>query len=372
MRKAAAQAAKEAVEPLPKTEIASLQGYDRHEYSGRSSGDSRNGNCQRTIQTSLGPITIGVPRGRNGRYEPIAIPKYKRKTDPIVSTALKLYSSGTADEEMRFIVSPIYEANCSKSTISSITDAVSEDVKRFSERILPNRLFALFLDSACVPLRRDSVQKEAINLALGAANDGTPLAIGCPITPQESAESYKGLLSGFKPRGPESVEVAVTDGLAGIDEAICASYPNAKRQRRFAHLLRNACSKARVSDRSEVAEDFAGIARQEDAESGKAALEAFIAKRKGEYPKLAVWSEKAGNVLTFYEFPTGLRRLIYTNSRIESFNKQIKRMLKEQIQFVAEEALEERIVSMFLHYNEDVGKRKVKCWKGIVAYHESK
>ena len=236
----------------------------------------------------------------------------------------------------------------------------------------PNRLFALFLDSACVPLRRDSVQKEAINLALGAANDGTPLAIGCPITPQESAESYKGLLSGFKPRGPESVEVAVTDGLAGIDEAICASYPNAKRQRRFAHLLRNACSKARVSDRSEVAEDFAGIARQEDAESGKAALEAFIAKRKGEYPKLAVWSEKAGNVLTFYEFPTGLRRLIYTNSRIESFNKQIKRMLKEQIQFVAEEALEERIVSMFLHYNEDVGKRKVKCWKGIVAYHESK
>ena len=137
MRKAAAQAAKEAVEPLPKTEIASLQGYDRHEYSGRSSGDSRNGNCQRTIQTSLGPITIDVPRGRNGRYEPIAIPKYKRKTDPIVSTALKLYSSGTADEEMRFIVSPIYEANCSKSTISSITDAVSEDVKRFSERILP-------------------------------------------------------------------------------------------------------------------------------------------------------------------------------------------------------------------------------------------
>lgn len=46
MRKAAAQAAKEADEPLPKTEIASLLGYDRHEYSGRNSGDSRNGNSQ--------------------------------------------------------------------------------------------------------------------------------------------------------------------------------------------------------------------------------------------------------------------------------------------------------------------------------------
>lgn len=273
---------------------------------------------------------------------------------------------------MRLIISSIYEANCSKSTISSITDAVMEDVKRFSERILPKRLFALFLDSAYIPLRRDSVQKEAINLALGAADDGTPLAIGYSITPQESAESYKGLLPGFKPRGPESVEVVVTDGLAGIGEAICATYPNAKRQTCFALLLRNACSKVRVSDRSEVAEDFMGIARQEDAESGKAAFEAFIAKWKGECPKLAVWSEKAGNVLAFYEFPTGLRRLIYTNNRIESSNKQIKRMLKKQIRFVAEEALEKRIVSMFLHYSEEIGKRKVKCWKGIVAYYESK
>ena len=101
MRKAASLAAKEAVESLLKTEITSLPGYDRHEYSGRNSGDSRNGICQRTIQTSLGPITIDVPRDGNGRYEPIAIPKYKRKADLIVSTVLKLHSSGMADEEMR-------------------------------------------------------------------------------------------------------------------------------------------------------------------------------------------------------------------------------------------------------------------------------
>ena len=75
-------------------------------------------------------------------------------------------------------------------------------------------------------------------------------------------------------------------------------------------------------------------------------------KWKGEHPKLAVWSEKAGNVLTFCEFPAGLRRLVCTDSRIEPFNKQIKRMLKKQIRSVAEEALEKRIVPMLLHYNE--------------------
>lgn len=46
--------------------------------------------------------------------------------------------------------------------------------------------------------------------------------------------------------------------------------------------------------------------------------------------------------------------------------------MKKQIQFVTEEALEKRIVSMFLHYNEGIGKRKVRCWKEIVAYYETK
>lgn len=99
MRKAAVQAAKEAVESLPRTEVTTVLGYGKCEASGRNSGDSRNGSYQRTIQTSLGPIAIDVPRDRNGECEPMAIPKYKRRTDLIASAVVKLYSSGMTDEE---------------------------------------------------------------------------------------------------------------------------------------------------------------------------------------------------------------------------------------------------------------------------------
>ena len=372
MRKAASLAAKEAIESLLRTEIKTILGYDRYDPSGKNSGDSRNGTYERTVQTSLGPITVDVPRDRKGEYKPIAIPRYQRRTDLITSTVLKLYSSGMTDDEMRLAISSIYEAHCSRSTISSITDAVAEDVERFAKRKLPKRLFAVFLDSTYVPLRRDTVAKEAINIALGLTDDGTPLFIGFSITPCESAEAYRDLLADFKSRGLEEVEVAVTDGLQGIDEAISSSYPKAKRQRCFVHLLRNVCSRVRTSDRREVADAFMGIARQEDAESGKKALGDFVAEWKGKYPKLELWSEKAEHMLTFYEFPRELRALVYTNNRIESFNKQIKRMIKKQIQFTAEAALEKRIVSMALHYNEDIGKRKVKCWRSIVEYYESK
>ena len=136
MRKAASIAAKEAIESLPRTEIKAILGYGKYDPSGKNSGDSRNGTYQRTVQTSLGPISVEVPRDRNGEYKPIAVPRYQRRTDLITSTVLKLYSSGTADEEMRLAISSIYEAHCSKSTISSITDAVAEDVGRFAERRL--------------------------------------------------------------------------------------------------------------------------------------------------------------------------------------------------------------------------------------------
>ena len=372
MRKAALLMARESVESLLRSELTAMLGYDKYESDGKNSGDSRNGSYERTIQTSLGPLTISVPRDRNGRYEPIAIPRYKRRTDLVTSTIIKLYSSGMSDEEMRLAIGSIYEASYSRSAISSITDAVIEDVKRFSQRRLPKRLFAIFLDSTYVPLRRDSVTKEAINLAMGIDDEGVPMIIGYSITPQESAEAYRELLEGFKSRGLEEVAVAVSDGLSGIDDAISESYPKARRQRCFVHLLRNICSKVRSKDKSSVAEDFMSVAKQSTREDGERSLREFVEKWKEKYPKLAIWAEKTEHILTFYDFAEPLRKTIYTNNRIESFNKDIKRMLKKQIQFVSEEALEKRLVSMALHYNEKVGKRRVRCWREIVEYFDQK
>lgn len=372
MRKVALLMARESVESLLRSELTAMLGYDKYESDGKNSGDSRNGSYERTVQTSLGPLTISVPRDRNGRYEPIAIPRYKRRTDLVTSTIIKLYSSGMSDEEMRLAIGSIYEASYSRSAISSITDAVIEDVKRFSQRRLPKRLFAIFLDSTYVPLRRDSVTKEAINLAMGIDDEGVPMIIGYSITPQESAEAYRELLEGFKSRGLEEVAVAVSDGLSGIDDAISESYPKARRQRCFVHLLRNICSKVRPSDKSSVADDFMSVAKQGTREDGERSLREFVEKWKEKYPKLAIWAEKTEHILTFYDFAEPLRKTIYTNNRIESFNKDIKRMLKKQIQFVSEEALEKRLVSMALHYNEKVGKRKVRCWREIVEYFDQK
>jgi transposase-like protein len=49
-------------------------GYGLDDPAGVGTGNSRNGFATKTISTTNGPITIDVPRDRNGTFEPKSCP----------------------------------------------------------------------------------------------------------------------------------------------------------------------------------------------------------------------------------------------------------------------------------------------------------
>lgn len=152
LRSAVAKAAQEIIDSFMESEITAHLGYERYDHkAGDNSGDSRNGKTQRTVMTSMGPITVNVPRDRNGTFKSAAVQPYKRKTEVISSTILKLYSAGLTDDEMRLIIESLYDASVSRSYVSSVTDAVMDDVRRFNEMPMPAKAFCLYLDSTYVP-----------------------------------------------------------------------------------------------------------------------------------------------------------------------------------------------------------------------------
>ena len=66
------------------------------EYLGHEHGETplevnmRNGTRTKTVLTEIGPVEIEVPRDRDGSFEPVIVPKRKRRLDGIDQIVLSL------------------------------------------------------------------------------------------------------------------------------------------------------------------------------------------------------------------------------------------------------------------------------------------
>jgi putative transposase len=61
---------KAVIERALAAEMTHTLGYERGDPVGAGSGNSRNGYTAKTISTPNGPVTVNVPRDRNGVFEP--------------------------------------------------------------------------------------------------------------------------------------------------------------------------------------------------------------------------------------------------------------------------------------------------------------
>ncbi len=54
-------------------------GYEPNEKAEKSSDNRRNGYGQKQLKTSMGEVQIQTPRDRDGSFEPVLIPKRKKR-----------------------------------------------------------------------------------------------------------------------------------------------------------------------------------------------------------------------------------------------------------------------------------------------------
>ncbi|WP_198588121.1 transposase, partial [Geodermatophilus chilensis] len=71
-------------------EIADHLGYETGDPAGIGSGNSRNGHGRKTVHTTAGPVELEVPRDRNGSFEPLIVPKRKRRLGNVEDMILSL------------------------------------------------------------------------------------------------------------------------------------------------------------------------------------------------------------------------------------------------------------------------------------------
>src|SRR5690349_21249652 len=69
------QLTKRVVESALDGELDDHLGYGKHDPAGRDGGNSRNGKRGKTVVTEAGPVSIEVPRDREGSFEPQLVRK---------------------------------------------------------------------------------------------------------------------------------------------------------------------------------------------------------------------------------------------------------------------------------------------------------
>ena len=347
------QKLQQAVNDLLESELTAFLGYNPYERDGWNTGNSRNGAYYRKVDTQFGQIEIKVPRDRNGEFHQHTMPDYKRHTDVLEQTVIKLYSKGVTTREIADLIEKMYGGYYSPAMVSNISKEMIPKVEAYHQRHLSDKFFCVYLDATYIPLKRVTYEREAVYIAIGIKPNGHKEVIDYCIAPTENIEIWSEMLKGFKSRGLEQVELFLSDGVVGMKEAICQSYPKAHFQRCLVHVMRNISAKMRVDDRQKALDEFKQIHTQLNKEMAVQVLHGFYQNWEKAYKNVVRdLRQVEPDLLTFYNYPPAIRASIYSTNMIESFNNRLKRKTKPKTEFPTEQSLDTFIGVQAMDYND--------------------
>lgn len=347
------QKLQQAVNDLLESELTAFLGYNPYERDGWNTGNSRNGAYYRKVDTQFGQIEIKVPRDRNGEFHQHTMPDYKRHTDVLEQTVIKLYSKDVTTREIADLIEKMYGGYYSPAMVSNISKEMIPKVEAYHQRHLSDKFFCVYLDATYIPLKRVTYEREAVYIAIGIKPNGHKEVIDYCIAPTENIEIWSEMLKGFKSRGLKQVELFLSDGVVGMKEAICQSYPKAHFQRCLVHVMRNISAKMRVDDRQKALDEFKQIHTQSNKEMAVQVLHEFYQNWEKAYKNVVRdLRQVEPDLLTFYNYPPAIRASIYSTNMIESFNNRLKRKTKPKTEFPTEQSLATFIGVQAMDYND--------------------
>lgn len=134
------------VEKALDAEMTEHLGHEKHEPVANGAGNTRNGRSRKTLKGEFGELPIEVPRDRQGTFEPKLIPKHQTRWSGFDDKILSLYARGMTVREIQAHLEEMYGAEVSPSLISSVTDAVVDEVKAWQARPLDPVYPIVYLD----------------------------------------------------------------------------------------------------------------------------------------------------------------------------------------------------------------------------------
>lgn len=329
------------MERILAAELTAHLGYAPGEAKPPDQPNHRNGTTPKTVLLDDGAVPLAVPRDRAGTFSPQLVPKGARRLPGFDAKVLSLYARGLTVREIQGHLEELYQVAIAPDVISTVTDAVLEEVTAWQQRPLDRVYPIVILDALRVKIRDEGVvRNKAVYLAIGVTTEGTKDVLGLWIEQTEGAAFWLRIMTELKSRGVEDVLIALVDGLTGFPQAITAVFPQTQVHHCTVHLVRSSLHYVGWAQRKAVAAELRAIYRAPTEAAAAAALAAFAAGPLGQqYPPIApLWRRHWEYLRPVFAYPPVIRRLLYTTNAIESLHMQLRKIIKTRGHFPNDES----------------------------------
>jgi putative transposase len=335
------QLTKALVERALQAEMTDHLGHGKNQLVANEAGNTRNGRSKKTLKGDFGELPIEIPRDRAGTFEPQLIGKHQTRWSGFDDKILSLYARGMTVREIQSHLQEMYGVEVSPTLISSVTDAVMDEVKAWQSRPLDALYPIVYMDCIHVKVRDNgAVRVKALYLAIGVNLDGMKEVLGLWMAQTEGAKFWLQVVTELKNRGAADIFIACVDGLKGFPDAIEAVFPKTAVQLCLVHMVRHSLNFVGWKQRKEVAADLRLIYAAPTESEAERQLTAFEAKWDNSFAPIGQsWRRNWARLTPFFDYPPDIRKVIYTTNAIESVNMSLRKITKTRGSFPTDDAV---------------------------------
>ena len=317
-------------EAMLQGEMNAHLGYNNNSKETKNTNNRRNSYIDKNVKTSMGKMNIPVPRDRDGSFDPVIIPKRTKDISDIDRKVISMYAKGMSQRDISDTVEDIYGFKVSHEMISQITDCVLEELNEWQNRPLKKFYPFIFVDCMYVTIRYEyEVKETAVYTILGYDKDGHKDILGLWLNDSESKHTWMKIFDEIKQRGVEEIFFISMDGVSGLEEGAKEIFKGVIVQRCIVHLIRNSLKYVPSKDYKKFTANLKLIYGASNLKSAIHEFEKFK-NNWNKYPgAVDVWERNFKYVEQLFNYPSNIRKIMYTTNAIESVNSSFRKVTKK-------------------------------------------
>jgi len=294
----------------------------------------RNGYYTRQVVWKLGVLSdVLIPRSRSGTYQSAILERYRRFGGGFDRYILKMFTLGLATRRVeRFFTDFFGQYSIGSQTVSDILKRVSCDLHDYRTAPLRDDVRYLYLDGIYLTLRSAFKRKYVVLFAIAEYADGSREIVDFRVASSEKTIHWQAFLEGLYRRGlaGKHLKLVVTDGAAGLIEAVRTVYGFVPLQVCWVHRQRNLVGYLKHRrHRQDICTDATAIFQAHSRTLALTKLKAFHKRWHPQEPRAVNNFLKDIELsLSFFSQPKDKWKQLGTNNIIERQLREIRRRVR--------------------------------------------